>query len=77
MTDLFNPNDLDVHSGHFIDGEISSGGDPQFDVIRPSDLGTQGTLADASAQSVERAVHSARRAFEQSGWATMAPRAVG
>ncbi|MBN93306.1 MAG: aldehyde dehydrogenase [Deltaproteobacteria bacterium] len=74
MTDLFNPNDLDVHSGHFIDGEISSGGDPQFDVIRPSDLGTQGTLADASAQSVERAVHSARRAFEQSGWATMAPR---
>ena len=74
MTDLFNPNDVEVQAGHFIDGELSGGDDPHIDVIRPSDLGVQGTLVNASAQSVERAVQSARTAFENSGWATMAPR---
>ncbi len=74
MTELFNPNELDVSAGHFIDGELSSGDDAHMDVIRPSDLAVQGQLVDGSPASVEKAVQSARTAFEKSDWATMAPR---
>ena len=74
MTQFYKPENVKVQSGHFINGEATDGGDDHIDVIRPSDLSVQGTLANASQRSVDQAVQAAKTAFHQSGWATMPPR---
>lgn len=72
----FDPNDIRVRPGHFIDGElVSSGSDhAALPVYRPSDNVLYAELPVASAEIVDSAVRSAQRAFETSGWATDAPR---
>ena len=74
MTDFYNPNELNVPSQHFIDGQWMDGGDDNITVIRPSDLREQGQLSSGSAKSVDLAVGAARTAFKKSGWARKAPR---
>ena len=74
MTEFYNPNELNVPSQHFIDGQWTSGDDDSIPVIRPSDLQEQGLLSNASQRTVDIAVGAARTAFRTSGWATKAPR---
>ena len=74
MTNFYNPDELDVHSQHFIDGQWTDGGDEHIAVIRPSDLREQGQLSNGSAKSIDLAVGAARTAFKKSVWATKAPR---
>ncbi len=71
----FNPNDLDVPQGHFIDGVIVSEGTEWLPVHRPSDGAWYTDLPVAGPTTVDRAVASARTAFQCSGWATESPRA--
>jgi len=71
---IFNPDQLAVQTGHFIDGDIvrSSGGGLQ--VQRPSDGRDYATLEIADASVVDEAVCSAHRAWQGSQWARCAPR---
>jgi len=71
---IFNPDQLAVQTGHFIDGDIvrSSGGGLQ--VQRPSDGRDYATLEVADASVVDEAVRSAHRAWQGSQWARCAPR---
>lgn len=71
----FNPEDISVPRGHFIGGEIVLDGDDSLPVRRPSDGAVYADLEVGSADTVDRAVTSARRAFLNSDWATAAPRA--
>lgn len=55
----------------FIDGEFRDGHrSRRFDVIDPSNEEVVATAADADARDVGDAVDAARRAFDQTGWAT-------
>ncbi|MBM75148.1 MAG: aldehyde dehydrogenase [Proteobacteria bacterium] len=74
MSILFDPNDIQVSSKHFIDGQWNDGNDDYISVIRPSDLQEQGVIANGTAHSVDLAVGAARNAFNHSGWATQPPR---
>jgi len=62
----------DVYEGRlFIDGEFrdaQAGG--RFDVINPADESVVGEAADATAADVEAAVTAARRAADETSWAT-------
>ncbi len=73
----FNPNDVHVPQGHFIDGVLVAGeaGSPTLPVLRPSDNVVYDELSIASAALVDRAVTNAQRAFQTSDWASGAPRA--
>lgn len=69
----FNPDEITVPNGHFIDGRCVEGG-TKIPVRRPSDSQIYAELPIASAELVDRAVTSAERAFRTSGWARRAPR---
>ncbi len=71
----FNPEDISVPQGHFIDGETVLEPGDQLPVCRPSDSMVYADLPIGSADTVDRAVMNARHAFETSEWATAAPRA--
>ena len=54
-----------------IDGElVAAQGDRTFETIDPSTGEVLGTAADASVADADRAVAAARRAFDETGWAT-------
>lgn len=75
MQDDFDPCGLSLPVGHFIDGElVTVAGEGMLDVLRPSDGGLLGQIPDAGADTVDRAVSSAHRAWRQSGWASRPPR---
>lgn len=71
----FNPDDISVPRGHFIGGETVLEGGDSMPVRRPSDGTVYADLPLGCADTVDRAVCSARRAFEGSDWASAAPRA--
>jgi len=71
----FNPEDISVPQGHFIGGETVLERGDHLTVRRPSDSQTYAELSVGSAETVDRAVIAARRAFEASDWTTAAPRA--
>jgi aldehyde dehydrogenase (NAD+) len=70
----FNPNDIAVPNGHFIDGALVAGDGETLAVRRPSDNQVYADLPIASAELVDRAVISAQRAFQTTSWASGAPR---
>ena len=70
----FNPNDIAVPRGHFIDGALVDGDGQTLPVRRPSDNQVYADLPIASAEVVDRAVMSALSAFRTTSWATGAPR---
>jgi gamma-glutamyl-gamma-aminobutyraldehyde dehydrogenase len=60
--------------GLLIDGQWAAAASGQMmPVVSPIDGQTLCTLAAAGAQDVDRAVHAARRTFEQGVWSRMAP----
>jgi aldehyde dehydrogenase (NAD+) len=70
----FDPQDVQVPNGHYIDGALVGGGAERLAVRRPSDNQVYADLAIGDAEVVDRAVASAQRAFRTTGWATGAPR---
>lgn len=70
----FDPDTITVSGQHFIDGALTSAGDPEMEVRRPSDNRRFGVTYDASSGTVDRAVESAAKAFKTSGWADQPPR---
>jgi aldehyde dehydrogenase (NAD+) len=78
MHDLsFDPDTLELPSGHFIDGKIRSAGPTSIDVARPSDGRRLGTIPNADENLIDEAVSSARLAWESSGWGRCPPRDRG
>lgn len=58
----------------FIDGRfVDAASGARFDCISPIDGRVLGAVADCDAQDVERAVASARRAFEAGHWSQASP----
>jgi aldehyde dehydrogenase (NAD+) len=69
----FDPNAVQVTTGHFIGGESVDGGE-KLSVARPSDLVDYAEIPVATAEMVDRAVCSAHQAVAASGWASRPPR---
>lgn len=72
--DQFEPSTVAIRSGHFIGGEWIDQRTAQRDVLRPSDGAAYASIPIAEAETVDRAVDNASRAFRDSGWPRMAPR---
>jgi aldehyde dehydrogenase (NAD+) len=70
----FNPDEIQVSSGHYIGGRHVAGQGPAMDVRRPSDNAVYAGLPVADADLVDQAVQNAWSAFKSSTWATQAPR---
>ncbi|MDB5446737.1 MAG: aldehyde dehydrogenase [Phenylobacterium sp.] len=70
----FDPERLEIRTGHFIDGAYVAGAGEKLEVLRPSDGRAYASLAAATAEEVGRAVEQAWRAWRTSGWARSAPR---
>ncbi|WP_250495027.1 aldehyde dehydrogenase family protein [Caballeronia sp. GAWG1-1] len=69
----FDPDQIALPSGHFIDGRIVAGAS-DIEVIRPSDAWLMGVIPDASDSVVDEAVENAHRNWRASKWGTCAPR---
>jgi aldehyde dehydrogenase (NAD+) len=76
MADLgdFDPDTIKVSGEHFIDGQLTGAGDPEIEVLRPSDQRRLGVTHDAAESTVDRAVAAASNAFKSSGWTSRPPR---
>ncbi|CAG8999747.1 MAG: NAD/NADP-dependent betaine aldehyde dehydrogenase [Candidatus Celerinatantimonas neptuna] len=73
--DWYNPLEISIPQGHFIDGKLMSfHDDTSVDVTCPSNGQTYATLSCASSRTVESAVTLAHQAHQTSHWASMAPR---
>lgn len=70
----FDPNLVRPCGGHLVDGRMIDVEAEDIEVRRPSDRRLYGTIPEAGAIGVDRAVDAARRAFRHSGWATRPPR---
>ncbi|PZM16396.1 aldehyde dehydrogenase family protein [Rhizobium tubonense] len=70
----FNPDDVIVQNGHYIDGALVLESSDSLPVRRPSDNQVYADLAIAGPAMVDRAVASSERAFRTTSWATGAPR---
>src|SRR5258708_2062241 len=70
----FDPNEIECPKGHFIDGTLVDEGGERLAVRRPSDGQVYADLPIGSSALVDRAVSSAQRAFQQTGWASGPPR---
>jgi aldehyde dehydrogenase (NAD+) len=65
MGDLWHETDL------YIDGErVAAEGGATYDNVDPATEEVLGVAADASVGDIDRAIGAARRAFDESGWAT-------
>ena len=53
-----------------MDGRLVPGAGGAFETINPATEEVLGTAADASADDMDRAIAAARRAFDETGWAT-------
>src|SRR5450432_2999484 len=63
--------DLAFESRMLIDGElVGATGGATYDNVNPATEEVIGVAADASPDDMERAISAARRAFDESGWAT-------
>src|SRR5260370_17141607 len=64
-------NDLDAESHLFIDGKLTDAASgATFANINPATEETIGQVADAGAVDMDRAIGAARRAFDETDWAT-------
>lgn len=60
----------DRESRLLIDGRLVAGGGGTFPTINPATEETLGVAADATADDMDAAIGAARRAFDETGWAT-------
>lgn len=75
IVQVFDPDQLQVPSGHFIHGQLLGGsGDVSLDVHRPSDGQAYAALPMGDAELVDRAVEDAYAAWTGGDWARRAPR---
>jgi aldehyde dehydrogenase (NAD+) len=70
----FDPDQLSIHSAHFIGGRYVSGDANTVDVRRPSDNRAYAALPVAEAELVDQAVQNAWQAYKKTNWAKQAPR---
>ncbi len=73
MTLGFNPDDVEIPTGHFIGGRFVTAGD-SVPVHRPSDRQAFADCAIASAEIVDDAVSTAVKTLKDSGWGRCRPR---
>ncbi|WP_395015043.1 aldehyde dehydrogenase family protein [Dongia sp.] len=71
----FNPDEVPMPEGHWIDGALLTAGSDRIPVRRPSDGKIFAEIPDASEDVVDRAVAGAAAALRTSGWAEQPPRA--
>lgn len=69
----FDPNQIELRADHLIDGKRIPEGGEEVVVRRPSDGAASPPIRAAGEELVDRAVRSARTAFERSGWAESSP----
>ena len=74
MTFAFDPDRLTLPKQHFIGGDYVSSEDA-LELRSPSTGKLLGAIPCADAALVDRAVRTARKALETSGWAGLQPRA--
>lgn len=60
---------IESNYGIFTDGSFSSGDGPAVELVSPATNSSIGTINEASVPQLDRAVSSAREAFEQESWA--------
>ena len=72
----FDPDALELTSGHFIGGRPDVTGEA-VPVVRPSDCRPLGTVPDADERTVDEAVETAHQAWRTTGWAKGPPRERG
>ncbi|WP_374625614.1 aldehyde dehydrogenase [Pandoraea sp.] len=72
--DSFDPAQVGIPAGHFIDGKRVDADGTTLEVICPSSGRPYAELALACPDTVARAADGAWQAFRRSGWATCAPR---
>ncbi|MDK2633996.1 aldehyde dehydrogenase family protein [Pantoea stewartii subsp. indologenes] len=76
MTD-FNPDDVHLSSGHFIDGQFVSASGQAMGIKRPSDGQHYAEIHEADARTVDDAVTVAEARRISSGWSVCSPRERG
>ncbi len=76
MTD-FNPDDVHLSSGHFIDGQFVSASGQAMGIKRPSDGQHYAEIHEADARTVDDAVTVAEARRISSGWSGCSPRERG
>jgi len=74
MLNNFDPDRVEIPTGFFAAGQLSTGSGDQIPVLRPSDGTRYAFLASCTLDEVDKTVDDASRAFHSSGWASSAPR---
>lgn len=74
QADGFDPDSVPFERGHYIGGKVVDDAGEHLTVARPSDLIPYADLPQGTADTVDRAVASARHALDSSGWGRQAPR---
>ncbi|MCE0494954.1 aldehyde dehydrogenase family protein [Vibrio salinus] len=73
--DWYNPQDIEIPNGHFINGELRTFDDDTLsEVCCPSSGKPYASLPCASENTVDFVINSTKQAFTETDWATMAPR---
>jgi aldehyde dehydrogenase (NAD+) len=70
----FDPDSLEIRSGHFIGGRYLNPQAETAEVLRPSDARAYADIPLGDADLVDQAVRNARSAWIESGWGVAAPR---
>jgi len=70
----FDPDTLDLPTGHHIGGRFIELPGDEIEVVRPSDRQVMGRLRDGGEAAVDMAVGAARAALAASRWARLSPR---
>ncbi len=69
----FDPNQIAIPKGHFIDGAFLDLPGEAIEVLRPSDHQPIEAIRDGGEAAVERAVEAARRALATTRWGRISP----
>ncbi len=70
----FDPDLIDLPTGHFIGGQLRDTAEDAIEVLRPSDGRRLGSVPDATETTVDEAVNNAFAAWQTSDWAKAPPR---
>jgi len=73
----FDPESIELPSGHFINGALRDTSEERIEVLRPSDAKKLGSIPDATEATVDEAVANSLDAWRSSGWGRAPPRTRG
>ena len=71
---IFNPDQININSGNFVNGQLTQGSGDIIEVIRPSDGQIYHEVKASTIDDIDAAVENAWQAFHNSGWSSMPPR---